>query len=61
VDGVVSPALIASDSIWAVAEKALEVDGSVRDIEREIQIGYVKADYTLEHFITHVQVSLGFR
>ena len=30
VDGVVSPALIASDSIWAVAEKALHVDRSVR-------------------------------
>ena len=30
VDGVVSPALIASDSIWAVAEKALRVDRSVR-------------------------------
>ena len=30
VDGVVSPALIESDSIWAVAEKALHVDRSVR-------------------------------
>lgn len=29
-DGVVSPALIASDSIWAVAEKALHVDRSFR-------------------------------
>ena len=30
VDGVVSPALIESDSIWAVAEKALHVERSVR-------------------------------
>ena len=38
VDGVVSPALIASDSIWAVAEKALHVDRSVRFDSEEFSL-----------------------
>ena len=59
VDGVVSPALIASDSIWAVAVKALQVDrfvsgqsGSSRNIKRAIEIGYTEVDMAPEHVAT---------
>ena len=74
VDGVVSPALIASDSIWAVAEKALHVDRSVRfgsvrfrrvrfssfcENERAVKNGYKEVDMTPEHIAALHMFQLG--
>ena len=36
-DGDVSPALIASDSIWAVAEKALQIVGRVERVRMDLR------------------------
>ena len=72
VDGVVSPALIASDSIWAVAGKALLVDSSVRfgsvrfrrvrfssfsENERAVENGYKGSRYDTRAYCCSAYVS----